>query len=137
MRKRFVLLAMTALVATAGILGGCGSSSTTTTAAPTTVTTTAPPTSATTAPATTETTGSATTTSASPASEGKTLFEANCSGCHGVSGEGGVGPTLIGISEAGNVIVVVTSGRENMPSFQAKLTADQIKAIADYVTTLK
>ena len=47
------------------------------------------------------------TTSATPDSEGKTLFEASCSGCHGANGEGGVGPGLAGISEADAVIVIV------------------------------
>ncbi len=113
----------------------CGQAATSTTAAPTTTAapaTTAAPT--TEAPATTEavttsseqtvTTAASTTTSAA-AIDPAALFTANCelSGCH-------KSPPRASVATATKVI---TNGKESMPSFQDKLTADEIAELAQWV----
>ena len=54
--------------------------------------------------------------------KGETLFALNCSGCHGTSGDGRVGPSLHGVSErrsSQSLIEQVTSGKTlPMPQFQ-------------------
>jgi mono/diheme cytochrome c family protein len=145
MRRIALPLMLICLLVLTAVLAGCGSTSTTTTVAPTTVTTAATTTSASTAPATTQTSAPATTettappvtdTTAASANDGKTLYQDNCSSCHGANGEGGAGPMIAGSSRSG-VVKTVTNGRGDMPSFQGRLAADQIEAIAGYVSTLK
>jgi cytochrome c6 len=77
---------------------------------------------------------------------GKTTFEANCSICHG---EDGSGDTPIGMSleipdlrsdevqklSDTELINIVTNGKDPMPSFKGKLTADEIKGVIGYVRT--
>jgi cytochrome c6 len=77
---------------------------------------------------------------------GKMTFEANCSVCHG---EDGSGDTPIGMSleipdlrsdevqklSDAELIAIVTNGKDPMPSFKGKLTADEIKGVIAYVRT--
>jgi cytochrome c6 len=77
---------------------------------------------------------------------GKMTFEANCSVCHG---EDGSGDTPIGMSleipdlrsdevqklSDAELIALVTNGKDPMPSFKGKLTADEIKGVIAYVRT--
>ncbi len=77
---------------------------------------------------------------------GKTTFEGNCSICHG---EDGSGDTPIGMSleipdlrsdavqklSDDELIAIVTNGKDPMPSFKGKLTADEIKGVIAYVRT--
>ena len=77
---------------------------------------------------------------------GKTTFEANCSVCHDVDGSG---DTPIGMSleipdlrsdevqkhSDEELIALVTNGKDPMPSFKGKLTADEIKGVIAYVRT--
>lgn len=77
---------------------------------------------------------------------GKMTFEANCSICHG---EDGSGDTPIGMSlmipdlrsdevqklSDAELISVVTNGKDPMPSFKDKLSADEIKGVIAYVRT--
>jgi cytochrome c6 len=77
---------------------------------------------------------------------GKMTFEANCSVCHG---EDGSGDTPIGMSleipdlrsdevqklSDAEMIALVTNGKDPMPSFKGKLTADEIKGVIAYVRT--
>ncbi len=77
---------------------------------------------------------------------GKMTFEANCSVCHG---EDGSGDTPIGMSlmipdlrsddvqklSDAELIAIVTNGKDPMPSFKDKLTADEIKGVVGYVRT--
>ncbi len=106
-----------------------------TTAPATTEPTTTEP--ATTEPATTETTP--TTTPADLAAEGKELFtSAGCAGCHTLADAGAsgtVGPNLDQVKPSEQLVVDrVTNGLGAMPSFSGQLDAEQIKAVATYVS---
>jgi cytochrome c6 len=77
---------------------------------------------------------------------GKMTFEANCSVCHDLDGSG---DTPIGMSleipdlrsdevqklSDEELIAIVTNGKDPMPSFKGKLTADEIKGVIAYVRT--
>lgn len=77
--------------------------------------------------------------------QGKQLFSANCSACHGDTGKGaaGVGPDLtVSKYKYGktrqDVIKSISDGRAGgMPGFSGQLDKGQIGALADYVTALK
>lgn len=68
---------------------------------------------------------------------GQQVFSANCAGCHGASGGGGVGPKLAGnqdiISDNALVYNRVTKGKGAMPSFEGKLKDNEIYAVVNYV----
>ncbi|WP_424950059.1 c-type cytochrome [Deinococcus sp.] len=72
---------------------------------------------------------------------GKTIFAANCAGCHGAAGQGGVGPKLAGdTSITGDHALVVTrilKGKAPMPAFGkeygGQLADNQVYAVANYV----
>ena len=74
--------------------------------------------------------------------DGGVIFGQKCSGCHGGDGSGGIGPRLAGgrvvadFPDAQQQIAFVTNGRGGMPAFANKLSADQIKQIADYVSSV-
>jgi mono/diheme cytochrome c family protein len=71
------------------------------------------------------------------AQEGADLFKAKCAGCHGAGGEGKMGPSLKGKSEA-DVTDVLTNGGKKGPHTKAfNATPDQVKSIAGFVATLK
>lgn len=89
-----------------------------------------------------------TTVKAAPADDaGKTTFEDNCSVCHD---EDGSGNTPIGMSlmipdlrsddvqklSDQALIDIVTNGKDPMPSFKDKLSADEIKGVVGYVRVL-
>ena len=116
------------------VVVSCGSTATTTstTAAPPTTaaptTTTAAPTTTTVAPTTT--TAAPTTTTAAPtttttAIDPKALFATDCglSGCH----------NRIPKASLAIVTKVIENGKESMPGFADKLTAEQIAALAAWV----
>lgn len=68
---------------------------------------------------------------------GASIYTANCAGCHGASGEGGVGPALAGkvvddFPDAADEIAVVTNGRRGMPSFGDNLTDEEIAQVVEY-----
>lgn len=86
---------------------------------------------------------------------GQVVSAANCSGCHGPAGQGGVGPALAGVattfSSCGDHIEWVTKGSSgfqaegrnaygdlnkpitaNMPSFAATLSAEQIASVVAF-----
>jgi cytochrome c551 len=118
------------------MVDSCGPGTTTTTM-PGTTTTTAP-TTTTTAPTTT-TTAPTTTTTTAPPPDGAAIYSANCAACHGADGSGGAGPDLRGIGEMHTVdelIAVITNGRGGMPAWQTVLTAEQIRAVAQYVSEI-
>jgi mono/diheme cytochrome c family protein len=116
-----------------------------TTQSPTTTPTTQPPTTQppTTQPTTTQpttttasTSGEATTSSATPV-DGEDVFQSNCARCHGSEGGGGRGPSLVGIEvelpDKATAIDQIINGGNGMPSFDARLDADQIEAVVDYI----
>ena len=72
------------------------------------------------------------------AAAGATVYADNCAGCHGTTGTGGVGPALGGgavvaaIPDPADQVVVITQGRGGMPSFDGRLTLEEIQAVTDY-----
>jgi mono/diheme cytochrome c family protein len=92
---------------------------------------------------------SAATPVASNQTSGKELFEKNCAKCHG---EDGQAKTFRGkFTHARNLTTAdfqsdtsdeqiadaIRTGPKAMPSFEKKLTADEINALVQYVRTLK
>ncbi len=71
------------------------------------------------------------------AQDGAALYKAKCSGCHGAAGEGKMGPKIAGSTAVSDVLT--NGGKTKAPHTKAfaNLTADEIKAIADYVAGLK
>jgi mono/diheme cytochrome c family protein len=71
--------------------------------------------------------------------DGKSIFSANCGSCHTLADAGTtgtVGPNLDQSQPAKDLVVDrVTNGQGAMPSFSASLDAQQIEAVADYVST--
>ncbi|ACO47089.1 cytochrome c [Deinococcus deserti] len=68
---------------------------------------------------------------------GKSVYEANCSGCHGLQGQGGAGPALAGNEDITKDPVYVHStivkGKGAMQPFGDKLKENEIYAVANYV----
>lgn len=105
-------------------------------------TTTSTQTTGTTRPTTTTTIGGATTTTSSGGvaarALGQKVFSANCLGCHGVDGSGGLGPRLkpnafIAASSDAVVRGVIENGVAGtaMPNWSGRLSADEISAVVD------
>jgi cbb3-type cytochrome c oxidase subunit III len=74
------------------------------------------------------------------AADGKSVFTANCGGCHTLADAGTagtVGPNL-DQSQPPKALVVdrVTNGQGVMPPFKGTLTDAQIEAVADYVSSV-
>ena len=69
---------------------------------------------------------------------GEQLFKDNCSSCHTLAAagaDGKVGPDLDQLRPGPDLVTTqVNNGGGAMPAFKGKLTDDQIKQIADYVS---
>jgi len=69
---------------------------------------------------------------------GAQLFKDNCSSCHTLAAAGAsgkVGPDLDQLKPGPDLVTAqVNSGGGAMPSFKGKLTDEQIKELADYVS---
>ena len=69
---------------------------------------------------------------------GRQLFSANCASCHGVAGQGGLGPNftngrlLRDFPNAADQIIFVSNGRGLMPAFATALTQRQIAEVVAY-----
>ncbi len=83
---------------------------------------------------------------AQAAADGKALFDAKCAMCHGKDGV--AKPIAKGsanfndakwqaATKAEAIETVVTNGKNKMKGFKDKLAADEIKAVAAYVKTIK
>ena len=72
--------------------------------------------------------------------EGKTVFTANCKGCHTLQdagATGSVGPNLDDLKpDDATVKRQVENGGGPMPAFKGKLSAAQIDAVSTYVSTV-
>jgi mono/diheme cytochrome c family protein len=72
--------------------------------------------------------------------EGKTVFTANCKGCHTLQdagATGSVGPNLDELKpDTATVKRQVENGGGPMPAFKGKLSAAQIDAVSTYVSTV-
>lgn len=75
--------------------------------------------------------------------DGATLFIANCAACHGQRGEGGRGPSLVSGTPASytveELVSKISRGKPlaGMPAFKRGLTEEQIRAVAEYVISLR
>ncbi|MGA3127027.1 MAG: cytochrome c [Candidatus Korobacteraceae bacterium] len=70
------------------------------------------------------------------AEDGAALYKAKCAACHGVAGEGKMGPALKGKTDV--AAVLANGGKTKAPHTKPfNVTADQAKAIAGFVATLK
>ena len=69
---------------------------------------------------------------------GQQLFSDNCASCHTLAAAGAsgkVGPDLDQVQPGPDLITTqVNNGGGGMPAFKGKLTDEQIKQIADYVS---
>lgn len=81
------------------------------------------------------TTASSSSTTMPLGTDGARIFKAKCAGCHGPTGEGNLGPSLVGVgnrmSEA-DQIAVVSHGRAGMLAFSPALSDEQIRAVVEY-----
>jgi len=77
--------------------------------------------------------------------DAKEVFTKKCAGCHGADGAGkttmgekmGV-TSLVGTKlSAAELVTVISDGKKKMPAYKEKLSADEVKAVADYVKGLK
>lgn len=70
--------------------------------------------------------------------QGRQLYINNCIGCHGADGGGGTGTKLnegvvvANYPDIADQIQVVAEGKNAMPAFSAKLTADELEAVTRY-----
>ncbi|MGE5112206.1 MAG: c-type cytochrome [Acidobacteriaceae bacterium] len=76
------------------------------------------------------------------AEDGAAVYKAKCAMCHGAGGEGKVGPALKGTKLSGAQISdLLTKGEAGKKAPHSKavngLTADQAKAVAEFVKGLK
>lgn len=76
------------------------------------------------------------------AADGAATYKAKCAACHGPEGQGKVGPAVKGISlSAEQITDLLTKGEEAKKAPHKKamagLSADDAKAVAEYVKTLK
>ncbi|MGH2786018.1 MAG: c-type cytochrome [Actinomycetota bacterium] len=76
--------------------------------------------------------------------DGRTIFvQANCAGCHGLDGRGSRGPSLVSGGAASltldEIVARVNNGKRlaGMPKFEGFLTPEQIRAVAEYVVSLR
>jgi mono/diheme cytochrome c family protein len=72
------------------------------------------------------------------ADSGEALFKSKCAMCHGANAEGK--PAMKAPAIAGKSVADVTKTIDTNPkhaSLKKSLTEDQIKAVAEYVSTLK
>jgi mono/diheme cytochrome c family protein len=80
------------------------------------------------------------------AADGKALYDAKCAMCHGKDGV--AKPMAKGSANfndakwqasmtADKIAGVMESGKGKMPAYKGKLSAEEEKAVADYVKTLK
>ena len=76
------------------------------------------------------------------AADGAATYKAKCAGCHGPEGQGKVGPALKGTSaSADDIVGLLTKGNDAKKAPHKKamagVAADDAKAVAEYVKTLK
>jgi mono/diheme cytochrome c family protein len=67
---------------------------------------------------------------------GQEEWEGVCAKCHGLAGEGGVGPRLAGsivLTDPAAVESVVRNGRRTMPAVGSGWTDEQIDALTSYL----
>ena len=76
---------------------------------------------------------------ADEAGRGKDVYQQSWASCHGASGEGSSGPSLVGVDERltrEEHVEVVRQGRGSMAGWADALTAEEIEAVVDYERTV-
>ena len=70
---------------------------------------------------------------------GQALYGDACVGCHGIQGQGQVGPTLHGLGDPDEKIArnIVNGFPPRMPAFKGQYSAVQLKALVAYIQSLK
>lgn len=66
------------------------------------------------------------------------MFRTQCAGCHGIKGEGNLGPPLVGIAPQlteADELARVRNGRGRMPPFSPALSDADIAAVVAYIRT--
>ncbi len=76
------------------------------------------------------------------AADGAATYKAKCAACHGPEGQGKIGPAVKGTAlTADQIVDLLTKGNDakKVPHKKAVagVTADDAKAVADYVKSLK
>jgi len=76
------------------------------------------------------------------AADGAATYKAKCAACHGPDGGGKIGPALKGTAlSADDIVAMLTNGNDAKKAPHKKgisgLSADDAKAVADYVKSLK
>ncbi len=78
--------------------------------------------------------------------KGQEIFIKNCSSCHGKSGEGKIGPPLASpkiakaikkAEEGSEVEITILKGKGKMPSFEEKLTHQEVHSLLSYLMSLQ
>lgn len=68
--------------------------------------------------------------------DGAELYRRGCASCHGLQGEGGVGPAMDGVTarypDIDDHIDIVANGLGEMPAFGAVLTDEEILAVVEF-----
>ena len=141
MRKRVIAAALLAGVCSLGVAacGGSDDDGDATTAAPAATSEAAPAT--TEAPAaSTEAASTEAATTAAAGADGKTVFTANCGGCHTLADagtSGAVGPNLDDLKpDEATVKTQVENGGGAMPAFKGTLSDAEIASVATYVASV-
>lgn len=76
--------------------------------------------------------------------DGQAVYEQSCANCHAIDGSGAIGPKLSDgrvvrrYPDIADQIEVITNGRPDtgMPPFGQELSAEQIRAVAEYERSL-
>lgn len=80
------------------------------------------------------------TAKATSSTDGKTIFTSQCASCHtlaAANAKGTVGPNLDQLKPSEAIVErQVTNGGAVMPAFKGRLTAEQITAVAKYVSSV-
>jgi cbb3-type cytochrome c oxidase subunit III len=79
-------------------------------------------------------------TTSKASTSGKDIFLANCGSCHTLADagtSGNIGPNLDDAQPPAELVVErVTNGKGVMPSFRDQLSEEEIRAVADYVSSV-
>lgn len=71
---------------------------------------------------------------------GKTLFASECSGCHGMKGEGNIGPDIsvygADMDDMTAFLTIANGTGGAMPGFINTMTRDQVASIVEYLRTM-
>ena|ERR1051326_5720590 len=73
-------------------------------------------------------------------SAGQSLFESNCTSCHGSDGKLcmlGAKDLSVSTLNKAQMMEIITNGKSTMTPFASVMTREEIGQVADYVSTLK